>query len=993
MGSFAARCTRRLAAGAVMLAVAAGSARAEYRVLETPHLRLIYQHPAHDFLATYTARCFENSLRFHSGVFHYLPREKVTVILDDQSDFSNAGVWCAPRNYLSAHIAPANFVYEIGPSNERINFTFNHELAHIVTLDQAVDPERLFRSLFLGKVPEDAEHPETMLYNVLTLPRRNAPRWHREGTAVFFETWMSGGLGRAQGPYDEMVFRAMVLDSTPFYDPLGLESQGSKTDFQIGVNSYLYGTRFSTWLAGQYSPAAFVDWVARRPGSRGYYASQFKHVFGRPLSQGWREWVAWEHQFQRANLDSIHRYPTTPSRDLSRRALGSVSSAYLDSAARVIYAAVYYPGELAHIAAIPLDGGPPRNLHEVKGPALYFVSSLAWNPEARTLFYTADNDEWRDLCALDPRTGRSRVLVRDARVGDLAYNRADRSLWGVRHFNGISTVVRMTPPYHDYKRVFSFPYGRDLYDLDISPDGTRMVASQGEISGRHSLRLFDLAALATGDTTSRALFDFGTSVPSSFVFSPDGHYAYGSSYYTGVSNIFRYDFAADSMDVVSNCETGFFRPRPLGGDSLVVFRYSGRGFVPAVIEARPLTDVSAITFFGAQLVEKYPELKTWKVPSPATVNLDSLGVHQGPYRGLASVRLMTIVPVAEAYKNHAALGLNAEFSDPLALHRLSITATASPHGTLSDDERLHVAAKYQRPRFDVHLRYNPASFYDFFGPTKTSRRGTNLGLRYHRPLLRDEPRTIEIEAGVDGWTGLQRLPDAQNVSVSSGFDRLLTHFIQVKEENVRSSIGAVDQEKGYKWSASYALNGVGFDRAGDRTWRGFPFFESTFDVGTPLPVHNTSVWLRGAAGYSPGDRDEPFANFFFGGFGNNWVDHRDVKRYREASTFPGVELDAVAGTNYGKVMVDLNLPPRVFERLGTPALYGSWLRFSLFGTGLVTDLDRTADRRRLANLGAQADLRIQVFARQNMTLSTGYARAFERHSATEDEWMASLKIL
>ena len=63
-----------------------------------------------------------------------------------------------------------------------------------------------------------------MLYNYLTMPRRASPRWFHEGAAVFLETWMGGGLGRAQGPYDEMVFRAMVRDSVRFYDPLGIES-------------------------------------------------------------------------------------------------------------------------------------------------------------------------------------------------------------------------------------------------------------------------------------------------------------------------------------------------------------------------------------------------------------------------------------------------------------------------------------------------------------------------------------------------------------------------------------------------------------------------------------------------------------------------------------------------------------------------------------------------------------------------------------------------
>src|SRR4030095_17042042 len=101
----------------------------------------------------------------------------------------------------------------------------------------------------------------------------------------------------------------------------------------------------------------------------------------------------------------------------------------------------------------------------------------------------------------DPATGESRRLIRDARVGDLAFSRADSTLGGVGHFNGISTIVRLKPPYTDYRRAASYPYGRDVYDLDVSPDGRQLVASMAEISGRQSLRLLDTARLAAGDQT------------------------------------------------------------------------------------------------------------------------------------------------------------------------------------------------------------------------------------------------------------------------------------------------------------------------------------------------------------------------------------------------------------------------------------------------------------------------------------------------------------
>ena len=117
-----------------------------------------------------------------------------------------------------------------------------------------------------------AEQPESVLYFYLTTPRVAAPRWFHEGSAVFVDTWLAGGIGRAQGGFDEMVFRAMVRDDAPFYDPLGLVSEGTKIDFQLQINSYLYGTRFLTWLARTYSPEQVLDWMARKPGSRGYYS-------------------------------------------------------------------------------------------------------------------------------------------------------------------------------------------------------------------------------------------------------------------------------------------------------------------------------------------------------------------------------------------------------------------------------------------------------------------------------------------------------------------------------------------------------------------------------------------------------------------------------------------------------------------------------------------------------------------------------------------------
>jgi uncharacterized protein YjiK len=190
-----------------------------------------------------------------------------------------------------------------------------------------------------------------------------------------------------------------------------------------------------------------MQWLARREGTRGYFASQFKKVFGISLDHAWSQWIVWEHEFQRANLDSLRAYPLTAYRPITRAALGSISRSYYDAAQRKLYAAINYPGEIPHLAAIDVRTGAMQKICDLRGASTFFVTSLAFDPTQQTLFYTTKNNAWRDLCAVDIKTGETRTLLKAARIGDLAFNRADSSLWGIRHSLGLSTLVRVPYPY------------------------------------------------------------------------------------------------------------------------------------------------------------------------------------------------------------------------------------------------------------------------------------------------------------------------------------------------------------------------------------------------------------------------------------------------------------------------------------------------------------------------------------------------------------------
>ena len=124
------------------------------------------------------------------------------------------------------------------------------------------------------------------------------------------------------------------------------------------------------------------------------------------LNEAWANWVKDEHEFQQANLAAIRKFPVTPFHDITDRALGSVSRAYYDPATKTIFAAFNYPGVVGHVGSIDIDTGAVHRIVPIKGPAIHTVASLAWDPETRTLFYTTDNNAWRDLMRLDPGDGQ-----------------------------------------------------------------------------------------------------------------------------------------------------------------------------------------------------------------------------------------------------------------------------------------------------------------------------------------------------------------------------------------------------------------------------------------------------------------------------------------------------------------------------------------------------------------------------------------------------------
>ncbi len=952
--------------------------------LETANMSLLYFDPGQTYLTPYVARSFENAISWHKKMFDWKPWDRTTVLLKDFSDYGNAAARSSPNNAILLDVAPLSQTFETFSPGERFFTLTNHELAHVATMDVWNKHDAGWRKFLFGKPMPIQEHPESILYNYLATPRVNVPRWWLEGSAVFMETWMAGGLGRGQGAYDEMVFRAKVRDNARLYSPLGLESEGTAIDFQVGVNDYLYGTRFFSWLALTYSPEKVIQWLRRDEGSAGYYSTAFKQVFGKKLDAAWGDWIVWECDFQQKNLAALGKYPLTPVEHLTKRGLGSVSRVFVDTKTNSLIGAFRYPGVIGFVGVLSLDTGKIRRLAEIKGMMLYKVTSLAFDPKSRKVFFTEDNYALRDIVEVDVDTGRRRTLLKDARIGDFVVDPRDQALWGIRHQNGFATIVRIPQPLEGFNQIHTFDYGVTPFDLDISPDGTQLAASVGTINGSQSVRVWNTADLTAGlGPIDVARLDLPPSTPEGFVFTPDGKSLYGSAYYTGVSNIFRFDIASGKHEAVSNASTGLFHPVPQADGSLIVMEYTGEGLTPSRIVPKPLDDLGTIAFLGAEVARTRPVVKTWGVGSPSRVDLEPLVTERGHYVPGKEGKLASAYPIIEGYQGDVAFGWYGHIEDPLQFRQISGTVSVSPFGHgLSASERLHVDLELKTLDWKFRYWHNNADFYDLFGPVERSRKGDAFIVGWKKAKIYDPPRQLDLFATAAAYFGLEQLPTAQNVQ--SGFSTLLSAEAGAHYTDTYKSLGAVDHEKGIEWDIV-----AGVDHAKSRS---YPHIYAGFDAGTPLPINNASAWIYTAAGIAGGRSSSPLGSYYFGSFRNNYVDDREVKRYREVESFPGFEIDAIDARRFAKVVGEINLPPVRFAEVGTPSLYLSSARTALFAGILATERAGGGSPN-YQTVGGQVDFNFTVALRLPMTLSFGVAGGFRNGHYRRTEVLASLKIL
>ena len=176
------------------------------------------------------------------------------------------------------------------------------------------------------------------------------------------------------------------------------------------------------------------------------------------------------------------------------------------------------------------------------------------------------------------------------RMSNIVYDNVRDCLYGLLSHEGVTHIVRYDASIQKQQVLYTFNFGVSVTDLDVSHDGTMLSMTVIGVKGENSLVVFNVKDLDNASFTYRTVLTLADSNLSQFRFSPDDTRLIGSSYYTGVSNIWAVDIENGKTHLLSNTLTGLFSPCLTPSDTVYAMRFSSKGLTPVRFPYKEITD-------------------------------------------------------------------------------------------------------------------------------------------------------------------------------------------------------------------------------------------------------------------------------------------------------------------------------------------------------------------------------------------------------------------
>lgn len=559
-----------IAALCVSFTARAGDPWVHWYTLTTPHYH-VHFHAGIEDVAQKVGTVAEDVYARVSLELGFKPPRRTEIVLNDGTEEANGFAYTLPYPTVSLFVSAPDDMSTLADYDDWVTMLVTHELTHI---------------LHMANVSGVPNVVNQVLGPTLS-PNEEQPHWILEGLAVAMESEHTTA-GRLRSTQFDMMLRADVLERRiATLD----EISHSPRRWPATTLWYLYGAKFTEWIASIYGPdiygavatdygAALIPYGVNRA---------IRRATGRTYEELYAGWLADLERHYAAQRAAVLHAGLREGRRVTFRGWQALDPRFLP-------ASCHAPGKLAYVRSdadtlggiYELELGGPKEPPDEELVARSTGRSLAFGADC-SLFFDMPTPSRRkypfgDLFRLAPGASSPSGLDRERerlttgrRARDVDVSADGRHIAYVTQDAGTSTLrsADLTPDgrIENERRLVPSAEFEQAYTPRFSADGTQIAYGAWTAGGYRDIRIVDVASGRFRELWHDRALDMEPA------WSSDGKTLFFASDRTGISNIYAYTLATGSLAQVTNVLTGAYMPEPSpDGRSLVYVGYTAAGF-------------------------------------------------------------------------------------------------------------------------------------------------------------------------------------------------------------------------------------------------------------------------------------------------------------------------------------------------------------------------------------------------------------------------------
>lgn len=574
-----------------------------------------------------------------SKVLDWTPEEKTHVVLSDQTDQPNGLASPLFFNYTVLFLAPPTSVNTLEDFDDWFTTLIFHEYTHIIHLDKSSGAPEFLRNIF-GRF-------------LFLFPNLFQPSWVLEGLATYRETDITRGIGRGQSTFYASMMREEVVNGVQPVSHVNLPV----SSWPAGTTRYLYGVYFMTFLVEEYGEEKLYEWIEEYSDNLVPFFINLNadKVFGKNLTALWQEFEQWLNKKFQPQIDAIDAKGLTPTEQISKDAYrtGGVHIFKKKTGDEIYYVSNGgYKG--ASLTRINTDGSQ-EDLVEVNGSA-----NLDGHPSAGLLLtqtefcnnYTA----YKDIYLYVAETDSLKRLTECGRYLYVSWHTDGKQIVAVHHEQSRFELHLLDDDANLQQVLWRAEGDEIIGEIDVSPDGKKVVATVWRKGEGWNVELFDLSDKKWMKIST------GTNIAASPQFDSAGNILF-SLEHEGVYNLFRYYCDSAKLEQLTNLVGGAFQPvQAEAGGSIYYTGYSAQGTAVYKIKDKAISapEDSASVFDDTRL---------------QIIDYSIAPQGEKDYSAWSNMYPRWWFPTIELTEQRSEFGVTTMGADALGIHNYSLTAS------------------------------------------------------------------------------------------------------------------------------------------------------------------------------------------------------------------------------------------------------------------------------------------------------------------------------